>query len=77
MIHILGYGIYLITLKKLLTCPPGPQGPPGLQGPQGPPFPVLLSIGQKISCKQKSESILPEKEKSVLETVLSKRSINK
>ena len=37
MIHILGYGVCLYALKKILTTsgPQGLQGPPGPQGPQG------------------------------------------
>ena len=83
MIHILGYGIGLYILKNILTTegPPGPRGLPGndgAQGPrglQGPPGPRRL-----VNCKGLSKTILnkgEQKSGSVLENIMTKRSINK
>ena len=76
MIHILGYGICLYALKKILTTtgPQALQGPPGPQGPQGPPG----FQETRRNCKELCKTILNEKterkSESVLENIMAKRS---
>lgn len=58
MIQILGLGICLYALKKILTStgPPGPPGPPGQPGWQGPPGPPGLTVKTILDDKPRQKA---------------------
>ena len=68
MMKLLGYGIYLLTLNKLLTPQPNIILVPTPSAPPPPPYTPCTAPGKKGGDTSGT---------SVLESVLSKRSINK